>query len=226
MLLITLSTLLATFSLASATISFTEPVASSSIAAGKPFKLTWTDDKTVPTLATFGTATFSLGIGGTVSQVLLQTLGTVNVATESSFSITIDATVGPSQSGIYFIRADSTAIDPTSAFGDPYEAFSAKFTLTGATGTFNATETAIAAGGAANATTPANATNATIAALPVPVTATSAPRSTITSTVPIVSTGFPKTSTNGTQSGAGILVPSLRQWWGLGGLVVLGGLAY
>lgn len=90
-----------------ATVAFSAPVASSNLKAGSSFKLTWRDDGVAPSLATFGQTTFSLGVGGSVQQVLLQTLGTADVSKVNSLSINIDADVGQSAQGSYFIRADS-----------------------------------------------------------------------------------------------------------------------
>jgi len=151
-LLITLSTLLTSISLTTASVAFTAPVASTTVQAGKAFKATWIDSGTAPTLATFGAATINICIGGTSQEIVLASLGTVNVATASQLSVTVPATVGPN-GNFYFFRADSTTTDPTSSFGAPYQAFSAKFTLSGSTGVFNATEAAIASGGSSTVST-------------------------------------------------------------------------
>ncbi|KZT60030.1 hypothetical protein CALCODRAFT_493023 [Calocera cornea HHB12733] len=65
-------------------------------------------------------------------------IGSVNVATTASIQFTVDPTIGPDSSA-YFIRFTSAAYhDPTTPTY-PYEQFSARFTMTGMTGTFNAT---------------------------------------------------------------------------------------
>ncbi|MBE7181857.1 MAG: hypothetical protein INR71_11740 [Terriglobus roseus] len=108
-----------------ATVAFSAPVASSNLKGGSSYKLQWRDDGVAPSLATFGQATFSLGVGGSVQQVLLQQLGTADVSKVSSLTINIDPDVGQNAQGSYFIRADSTTKDPSSQYGAPYQVPSA-----------------------------------------------------------------------------------------------------
>jgi len=210
------SALVALVPLVRATVEFTAPVGSTTITAGKAFKVVWQDDGTTPTLATFGTGTLSLGIGGTVTQIKLATLGTVNFATATSLSVTIPANVGPAESGQYFIRADSNAVDPTSPYGSPYLAFSAKFNFVGGTGTFNATESQIATGGSSASTTSSSSSSSSAS-----ITSTSS-LSTITSTIIAPTSGFANASTTASHnSTATILGVDARPLTALGALAVL-----
>lgn len=121
-----------------ATVFITSPTASTSIAAGQSSTITWQDDGTTPNLTAFGPCTIGLYVGNQIQQTLLQTIGTnINVATQSSETWTPDATVGANSAG-YFLRFTSNSLPATAGTGNA-EAFSAKFTLTGMTGTFNAT---------------------------------------------------------------------------------------
>jgi len=76
--------------------------------------------------------------GNAQQQTLLQLIApSVPVATTSTVQFTVDPTIGPNGNE-YFIRVESlTAVDPTTSY--PIESFSAKFTMAGMTGTFNAT---------------------------------------------------------------------------------------
>jgi len=137
--------------LAQATVFVTEPVATSSIPASQAFTITWQDDGTAPSLATFGLSSIGLYVGSQQQQTLLQSIATnVDVSKVSSQAWTPDASVGPN-SGAYFIRFQSNnASNPTQA-QYPAQAFSAKFTLTGMTGTFNASVQAQISGAASSA---------------------------------------------------------------------------
>jgi len=220
-MLFALSTLFASIAVASASVSFTAPVAATVVTAGKAFTLKWQDDGIVPTLATFGTGNVSIAVGGTVSQDALATLATVDFATATSVSVTIPVTVGPAVSGVYFIRVDSTTTDPTSTTGAVYEAFSAKFDLVGATGTFTAAQAAIATG---NTTITSSSSSASSASLPAAATISKSPtssssRSTITSTL------GPTSFANSTHSGAIVLTP-IRALSFLGGLAAILGVIF
>jgi len=125
--------------LAHATVYITSPVASSSLPAGQQMTINWQDDGTAPSLAQFGPASIGLYVGNQQQQTLLQSIATnIDVSKISSQTWTPDATVGP-DSGVYFLRFTSNSFPDPKQPQFMVEAFSAKFALTGMTGTFNAT---------------------------------------------------------------------------------------
>jgi len=151
---------------ASAALFMTSPVASSSWAAGQQQTISWQDDGNQPTLEAFGPASVSLAVGSAQQQTSLQTvIASVDVSTTSSIVFTPDPSVG-ANGGMYFIRIQSLSLKDATQTQYPALAFSAKFTMTGMTGTFNATvqqqidgaSGAPASGGSAP-TTPAPATS-------------------------------------------------------------------
>ncbi|KIK82631.1 hypothetical protein PAXRUDRAFT_153602 [Paxillus rubicundulus Ve08.2h10] len=115
----------------------TSPIATTTFTAGQQATISWQDNGQSPTLLQFGNATFAIYVGNAIQQTPLQTIVTnVNVSTTSSIVFTPDGTIGPNSSE-YFVRVTSlTLMDPTQP-QFPAEAFSAKFTMTGMTGTFN-----------------------------------------------------------------------------------------
>ncbi|EMD37069.1 hypothetical protein CERSUDRAFT_114965 [Gelatoporia subvermispora B] len=139
-----------------ATIYITSPVATTSWAAGQQQNVNWQDDGTSPSLSAFGPASVGIYIGTVNQQTLVQEIvSNVDVSTTSSIAFTPDQTMG-SNGDMYFIRFQSlSATDSTTGY--PLEAFSSKFTLTGMTGQFNATEEAEinASSGAPAASSPA-----------------------------------------------------------------------
>jgi len=117
----------------------TAPIESTSWAAGKEQTLTWQDDSNSPSAADFGPARVGIYAGNRDQQTLLQLItDSVDVATTKSIVFTPDASIG-SNSKQYFIRFDSLALKAAGAPQYPAQAFTAKFELTGMTGTFNAT---------------------------------------------------------------------------------------
>jgi hypothetical protein len=130
--------LLALSSGALASLFTTAPIATTSWAAGTPQTVTWEEstDGAAPTLQTMGPTSIAIYVGNAQQQTLLQSISaSTNVATVSSVTFTPNATIGPN-GAFYFIRFQSlSAPDPTNPL-IPAEAFSAKFTLTGMTGTF------------------------------------------------------------------------------------------
>jgi len=125
--------------LAHATVYITSPVGSSSLPAGQPATINWQDDGTSPSLAQFGPASIGLFVGNQQQQTLMQPIATdIDVSKVSTQSWTPDATVGP-DSAVYFIRFTSNSFQDPNQPQFMAEAFSAKFALTGMTGTFNAT---------------------------------------------------------------------------------------
>ncbi|KAH9000615.1 hypothetical protein EDB86DRAFT_3042200 [Lactarius hatsudake] len=121
-----------------ATVFVTAPTASTSWPAGQQATINWQDDGNTPNLKSFGPSFIGLYAGNQQQQTLLQSIGSdVDVSAVSTMTWTPDATVGPNYNN-YFIRFTSNNLpDPTQSQFKA-EAFSAKFTLTGMTGTFNA----------------------------------------------------------------------------------------
>jgi len=122
-----------------ANLYITAPVASTTCTASQPCAVSWNDDGTTPALGTIGACTVGLYIGSQQTQILLQSLGDVDVSQQATASFNPDPTVG-GDSDLYFLRF--TAVNYMDG-AYPYEGFSAKFTLTGMTGTFNATEASL-----------------------------------------------------------------------------------
>jgi len=122
--------------MAFATVYVTTPVASTTYTGGQnDAKVDWQDDNKAPSLKAFGPSKVGIFVGNAEQQTLLQTLQTnLDVSTESEFTFTPDATIGP-DSNEYFIRFESLALQ-VNGTNFPQEAFSAKFTLTGMTGSF------------------------------------------------------------------------------------------
>jgi len=137
--------------LAQATVFITDPVATTSLAAGQQTSITWQDDGKAPSLTTFGPASIGLFVGTSSQQTLLQSIATnVDVSKANSQTWTPDPTVGPNFSS-YFIRIQSiSTVDPNNT-QFPAQGFSAKFALTGMTGNFNSTVQAQVNGAASSA---------------------------------------------------------------------------
>jgi hypothetical protein len=175
----------------------TSPVASTTFTGGQQATVSWQESGNAPTLAQFGNATFAIYVGNAIEQTPLQTIATsVNVSSTSSFTFTPQPDIGPN-SGQYFIRVTSG-----SYMDGQYnaEAFSALFTLTGMTGTFNSTEQAEING---QSTAPIGGTSTASAATK---TATGTGTSTATGTSKSASSTAAATttgSTSSTTSGAG-----------------------
>jgi len=122
-----------------ANVFITSPVASTTFTGGQQATITWQDDGLTPTLASFGPAMVGVYVGNANQQTLLQTItSSVDVSTTSSIVFTPDATIGPS-GDTYFIRFTSLGLKDATNSQYPAEAFSAKFTMTGMSGTFNST---------------------------------------------------------------------------------------
>ncbi|GAA6023195.1 hypothetical protein JCM10207_004476 [Rhodosporidiobolus poonsookiae] len=132
-----------------------KPVESSKYAPGDTFTVSWRDDGESPSWTEWGASTIGLYTGSATSQTLLTTLGTVDDAAKSPAQrITIDGGWGPDSSE-YFIRVQSVSGVATN--GDPLQAFSARFTLTGMTGEWSPEVSAQLAGSSVAAATTAAA---------------------------------------------------------------------
>jgi len=130
--------LLAYVSAAFAVPFITQPIATTSYAAGQPGTVKWQDNGSEPSLAKYGPCAISIYAGNALQQTRLQSLNaSVDVSKVSEIQFTPDATIGPNSSE-YFIRVESLSLKDPSQPQYPALAFSAKFTLTGMTGTFSA----------------------------------------------------------------------------------------
>jgi len=122
-----------------ATIYTTSPIATTSWQAGQEQSIQWIEDpnKPTPALKDFGPTKISIYVGNSQQQTSLQLISpSTDVSTTSELKFTPDPSMGPN-SGEYFIRFESLSFkDPTQP-QYPALAFSAKFQLTGMTGTFS-----------------------------------------------------------------------------------------
>ncbi|KAF8273586.1 hypothetical protein EI94DRAFT_1676170 [Lactarius quietus] len=185
-----------------ATVFVTEPTAATSWPAGQVATITWQDDGNSPNLTAFGPCLIGLYVGSQTQQTLLQTIATnVNVANVSSQTWTPDATVGPNGSN-YFIRFTSNSLpNPTQANAFA-EAFSAKFALSGMTGTFNSSIQSEING----ATTGGSSTPASGLSTGLPTSSSSKPLTTTS----VQSSSSPSSSGKASSNGAGrMVVPSV-----------------
>ncbi|KAI0649825.1 hypothetical protein C8Q79DRAFT_923304 [Trametes meyenii] len=131
--------LLAAVSPAFGTVFMTSPVGSTSWAAGQQVTISWKDDGQSPSLPEFGPSKVSVYVGSQTQQTLIQEIvPSVDVSTTSSIVFTPDGSKGEN-GAYYFIRIESLALKDKANPQFPAEAFSAKYTMTGMTGTFDAT---------------------------------------------------------------------------------------
>jgi len=188
-----------------ANVFITSPTASTSLSAGQSATITWQDDGNTPNLTAFGPCSIGLWAGNQLQQTLLQSIATnVNVADVSSQTWTPDPTVGPNFNA-YFIRFTSNGLANPNQTGAFAEAFSAKFALTGMTGTFNATVAAEISG----TTTPGGASTPASSGLSTGLTSPSTSSKPLTTTTSVKSSSSPS-STSKSSNGAGrIVVPSV-----------------
>lgn len=122
-----------------ANVFITSPVASTTFSAGQQATVTWQDDGMTPNLTSFGASLVGIYTGNANQQTLLQIISpSVDVSTTSSVVFTPDGTMGP-DGGEYFVRFTSINLKDATNSQFPAEAFSAKFAMTGMTGTFNST---------------------------------------------------------------------------------------
>ncbi|KAI6104927.1 hypothetical protein EDD16DRAFT_1517248 [Pisolithus croceorrhizus] len=120
-----------------ANVYITSPTSSTTWTGGQQATINWQDDGSSPSLASFGTAMFSIYVGNANQQTSLQLISSnVSVANVSSLTFTPSPTIGP-DSNEYFIRVQSLNLKDASNPQYPALAFSAKFSLTGMSGTFN-----------------------------------------------------------------------------------------
>jgi len=148
-----------------ATVSVTAPLGTTTWQAGQQQTITWQESGSPPTLQQFGPSMVSIYAGNAIQQTQLQLItASADVSQVSAIQFTPDPSIGPN-SGEYFIRFQSiSCVDTSTPQSFPCESFSAKFTLSGMSGQFNATvqqeiageSTAPLGGAATAASTPAS----------------------------------------------------------------------
>lgn len=206
-----------------ATVFVTSPTASSTFNGGTQATVSWIDQNGAPTLADWGNADIFIYTGNAKQQTMLQSIATkVNMASTSSVQFTPDPSIGPNGNN-YFIRIQSETLMDATQTQYPQMTFSAQYTMTGMTGTFNATIQAqidgqstapiggsTAASGSATASSGASTTAKVAAA-----SATSASASKN-------ATGTAAGASSTSKSNGGVAMGSVNVWFGaLAGVVVL-----
>lgn len=176
----------ALFSKASATIYVTQPVASSTCAAGSECTLAWNDDGATPALGTIGACSIDLCTGGVQQQTCLQNISpSTDVSQTASLSYNPNPSIGES-GNMWFIKFTALNYKDPANPQFPFTAFSAKVMLTGMTGTFNATIESELAGATVVPPAPGAATTPAVVATTPAAGSTSAPA---IATVKVSSTG-------------------------------------
>jgi hypothetical protein len=134
------ATLAASAPQALAVIFVTNPVATTTCIAGQPCTVAWQDDGKTPNLASIGPTQIFLSVGSAQQQTNLMEIGApgVDVSKVNTVTFTPAATLG-SNGNFYFIRFQSVSLPDPANPAFKFLGFSAKFTLSGMTGTFNAT---------------------------------------------------------------------------------------
>jgi hypothetical protein len=173
-----------------ANVFITFPVFNSSLSAGQQTNVSWIDSGSGPSLSQFGLATFAIYVGNANEQTLLQAIASsIDVANMTSLVFTPLASIGP-DSDEYFIRITSQSLKNPNATQYFEEAFSAKFALTGMSGSFNSSVQAEING---QSTAPIGGPTGTAASPTGSATGTSSsasPSSTNGAAKPIVATSF------------------------------------
>jgi hypothetical protein len=178
-----------------ATIFITAPIATTTCQGGQMCTVTWKEDdaRTAPLLADWGAASVGVYAGSVQQQTLLQEIQpSVNVAQNAAIQFTVNPAIGPN-SNQYFIRFQSASVRDPANPTFPLQAFSAKFTLAGMSGQFNATVQAQISAG-----------NTTPGAPSTPAVSSTASRTTAASatTTPATRSSGTSSSATSTQSGA------------------------
>jgi len=147
-----------------ANIFITNPTATTTCTGGQTCNIAWEDDNTTPTLPTWGNASVGVYVGNSQQQTMVQLISpSLSVSQTSAIEFTVDPNSG-ANGNFYFIRFQALSLPDPNNPQFPEEGFSAKFTMAGMTGTFNATIQSEIAGtvtapiggtGAAGSSTPA-----------------------------------------------------------------------
>ncbi|KAJ3496508.1 hypothetical protein NLJ89_g10476 [Agrocybe chaxingu] len=108
-----------------------EPRQGTTCRGGQLCTVTWLDDGTRPLLSAIGVSTIGLYTG---KQQLVQRIAPVDVSTAQSLTFTPNPAAGPN-SDDYYISITSTTLKGNESI--PYSGFSAWFSLTGMSGSFD-----------------------------------------------------------------------------------------
>ncbi|CAA7268791.1 unnamed protein product [Cyclocybe aegerita] len=108
-----------------------EPRQGTTCRGGQPCTVTWLDDGTRPLLSAIGVSTIGLYTG---KQQLVQRITPVDVSTAQSLTFTPNPAAGPN-SDDYYISITSTTLKGNESI--PYSGWSAWFSLTGMSGSFD-----------------------------------------------------------------------------------------
>jgi len=214
------------FSQVSATIYVTQPVATTTCAANTPCTVAWNDDGNAPALATIGACSIDLCTGGVDQQTCLQNISpSLDVSQNAQVSYTVNPSIG-ANGNMWFVKFTSLAYkDPTNP-QFAFTAFSAKYTLTGMTGTFNATVSSEIAGASVAAGAPAAATTVAAAATtPASSSGVVTVKATSTSAGTAKATSSGAKSTSTASSSAAGAVSVVNSFAGVSMVVSLAGLA-
>ncbi|KAH9823313.1 hypothetical protein DFH28DRAFT_880896 [Melampsora americana] len=130
MLLTSVLCILISLSSTQSSLFFTSPVESTTCVGGKPCILSWINDKALPELSEYGPMIIGLWTGSDTQQIELIKLGNIDPKTSNTLNVVIPSKVTANGNQV-FIRMDQ--ISPNHP-GDPYQAFSAHFNLSGMTG--------------------------------------------------------------------------------------------
>ncbi|KAI9634690.1 uncharacterized protein MKK02DRAFT_12669, partial [Dioszegia hungarica] len=135
----TLLTVLALAQSALAGVYVTAPVTGASVIGGQTLTVRWADDGNSPSVSAVGPCSVDVYVGSKTSQFKVQNLAaSVDVSKTSSLVATIDPSIGTTGTW-YFVRFTSLGLKDSAMPQYNYQAYSARFTLNGMTGTFNQT---------------------------------------------------------------------------------------
>lgn len=186
-----------------ANIFITEPIGTTSCTGGQVCNIAWKDDGNAPLSSQFGDTTVGLYVGSAQSQTLVQLFGNLDPAVTIDTNPTITPSVGPN-GNFYFIRFQSVAA--VDANNNPLVAFSAKFTLTGMTGTLTPAESSQISGsssiGGSMPSIVANSTSTTSGSARQSTSTSSSSSSSASSTAKGNSSSSNSTSSSNTAKGA------------------------
>jgi len=115
----------------------TEPTSASNCSATLPCEVQWKDDGNAPSLATIGNCSIQVCSGSDQVQYCLYTVADSWDVTNTSITYENDPHFGPTGQ-FYFLKFMALNYPNPANPTQPYEAFSARFTLVGMMGAYNA----------------------------------------------------------------------------------------
>jgi len=178
----------------SANLYVTQPVASTICAAGQQCIVAWNDDGTTPALGTIGPCEIDLCTGNSIQQTCLMNISpSIDVSQNAQVTYTVPATLGPNLNK-YFIKFTSISYKNPTTPQYPFEAFSAMFTLSGMTGTFNSSILSEIAGPSSVASVPLTTPAVMTTAVATPAAGMTTAKASVISSGTAKSTGTAKAS--------------------------------